>query len=67
MLTVAGSLGLLGCEHWRNGLRGEGGPDSSAGRPADDISVPASQHRPGGRSGLLSPEARDIEKDFNYR
>jgi hypothetical protein len=66
VLTVAACLGLLGCEHWRNGLRKDGA-DSSADKSADEMSVPASQHRPGGRGGLLSSEARDIEKDFNYR
>ena len=66
-LTVAACLGLLGCEHWRNGLRKDGG-DAPAAKSGDaDLSVPAAQHAPGGRSGMLSKQARDIEQDFNYR
>ncbi len=67
-LTVAACLGLLGCEHWRNGLRNDGA-DSSAVKGGDaDLNVPAAQHGPGGtKSGAWSSQARDIEKDFNYR
>jgi hypothetical protein len=65
-LTVAACLGLLGCEHWRNGLRKEAdGATTSTSDP--DLSVPASQHAPGGRSGLLSKEAKDIEQNLGYR
>ncbi len=65
-LTVAACLGLLGCEHWRNGLRKDGA-DSSAATGDSDLNIPATQHAPGGRSGMLSSQAKDIEKDFNYR
>jgi hypothetical protein len=65
VLTVAACLGLLGCEHWRSGLRKDA--DGSMTKTGDsDLAVPASQHAPGGRSGLLSQQARDIEKDFGY-
>ena len=67
VLTVAACLGLLGCEHWRNGLRKDGADSSTAKAANPEFSVPASEHGPGGKSGMLSSQARDIEKDFNYR
>lgn len=64
-LTVAACLGLLGCEHWRSGLRKEAdGSTTKLGDP--ELAVPASQHAPGGKSGLLSKEARDIEQNLGY-
>ena len=66
-LTVAACLGLLGCEHWRHGLRKEPA-DASADPPRDPaFTVPSTEHDSGGRSGMLSDKARAIEKDFNYR
>lgn len=64
-LTVAGSLGLLGCEHWRNGLRKDGADSSSSRSAGSELNVPSSTHEPGGRSGALSDRGREIERNLN--
>ncbi len=64
-LTVAGCLGLLGCEHWRNGLRKDEAP---AEKPSGlDASVPRDEHAAGTKSGAWSSQAREIESHFNVQ
>ena len=67
VLTVAACLGLLGCEHWRNGLRKDGADSSVDKASSLDASVPRSEHATGTKSGAWSGQAREIESHFNVQ
>jgi hypothetical protein len=60
-LTVVASLGLLGCEHWRNGLR----QDGEAGSKDADAKIFASEHSGSVKPGSLSRQAQEIESHFS--
>ncbi|HEY2157493.1 MAG TPA: hypothetical protein VGH33_17835 [Isosphaeraceae bacterium] len=65
VLTAAACLGLLGCEHWRNGLRKDG-DDPSAKKMTDmDESALRAEHAAGTKTGAWSSQAREIESHFN--
>jgi hypothetical protein len=68
-LTVVTCLGLLGCEHWRNGLRKDSEETSTSARDMDDsVSKWAkSEHAGGTKSGAWSSQAREIESHFNVQ
>ena len=67
VLTVAACLGLLGCEHWRNGLRNEGAEPSADKAASLDAAVPRSEHAAGTKTGAWSSQAREIESHFNVQ
>jgi hypothetical protein len=65
VLTVVAGLGLLGCEHWRNGLRKDGGGSTEALSAAPNVDDPRTLHEPGGKLGGLSDRSREIERNLN--
>jgi hypothetical protein len=66
-LTVVACLGLLGCEHWHNGLRKDG-DDSSVKKMSDmDESALRAEHAAGTKTGAWSSQAREIESHFNVQ
>jgi hypothetical protein len=66
VLTAAACLGLLGCEHWRSGLRkDDSGP--VAQKPNDLESVLRTEHAAGTKTGAWSSQAREIESHFNVQ
>jgi hypothetical protein len=66
-LTVAACLGLLGCEHWRNGLRKDGAEPSAEKADGLDANIDRSAHASGSKSGAWSSQAREIESHFNVQ
>lgn len=67
VLTVAACLGLLGCEHWRHGLRKDDAESSMGKANSLDASVDRSEHAAGTKSGAWSGQAREIESHFNVQ